>query len=153
MNQIQRWKTFINIFNFKHLDVIFSGSIKQCTERWNEWSKHNWLDTSMLHFHSSDIFIQKMCGTAFTQGCMLGHAKDEFQDDFSSVSTFLALAQRGQFWTAWRGNVLSFRSFDWGGKRGLLTACKLEFDMITGLVLLAWLKEKSCSWKWFKLTN
>ena len=58
-----------------------------------------------------------MCGTAFTQGCMLGHAKDEFQDDLSSVSTFLALAQRGQFWTGWCGNV-SFAVFYWGKKGG-----------------------------------
>jgi hypothetical protein len=32
-----------------------------------------------------------MCGTAITQGCMLGHAKDEFFDEKTSI---LALAQR-----------------------------------------------------------
>ena len=32
-------------------------------------------------FRSSGIFTQQMCGTAITQGCMLGHAKDEFFDE------------------------------------------------------------------------
>lgn len=73
-----------------------------------------------------------MCGTAFTQGCMLGHAKDEFQDDLSSVSTFFWHWHRGDSFERY-GVVTCVLQF-WLGKRGVLTfsklESKLEFDMI-----------------------
>ena len=146
MNQIQRWKSSTKIRIFKSWCKIFRLN-KTSTERWNEWTKHNWLDTSMLHSHLRFIrhFMTQKCVALLSlkDVCMLGHAKDEFQDDLTPFSTLLALAQRGQFWTAWFGNMC-FLSFDWE-KRGVSDTkfeSKIEIDMKKGLVLLTWLKWK-----------
>ena len=39
-----------------------------------------------------------MCGTAITQGCMLGHAKDEFFDEKKPQFWHW---HRGQFYSVW----------------------------------------------------